>query len=452
MNRRIRAITVVVGVVLFGGLVSCCANSSSESERPDPAQMVDGGSWYVRERWPHDGNPYETEHLVVYSDGASQQARQRLGGLAEEVWVEVIDEMGLVPATMFKFPAGQDKVDLYANRYNVVEGGGARAYHAGVIIASFDNDIGESTNVSVVRIVLKHELVHVAEQLLMGRWTGNVAVSDPRRMPTWFSEGTGEALSGGTTGGAPRTLDQIEGLIADYGQINPIAWRVDLPPSKVFSSDAYPRYYYPMAQLAVEYLLDPVGLGKSPEDLAAVMLDMGNDVSFAEAFENQIGISQSDYETQFFARMDTYLPQSEFPVEAVTLGLVCLLAAGVMGGSLVWGQRHWPAGASGSLQSEVPVWTRRARRGFVVEIWAFGFITVGFLALALFSIEFDVLPAGTDLALLYAVAAGFFASSVAILMWAIRRGSDRSRRAFLIPPLVIVAAVITNAVIDQITF
>jgi hypothetical protein len=53
---------------------------------------------------------------------------------------------------------------------------------------------------------------------------------------------------------------------------------------------------------------------------------------------------------------------------------------------------------------------------------------------------------------LYAVAAGFFAGSVAILMWAIRRGSDRSRRAFLIPPLVIVAALITNALIDQITF
>jgi hypothetical protein len=412
--------------------------------------MVDSGSWYTKERWPHDGNPFESQNFVVYSDGASLEARQRLASLAEEVYVEVVDEMGVDPGTMFRFPADQDKIDLYANRYNVLEGGGARGYYAGAIIWSFDHEAGrESTNVSAVRITLKHELVHVVEALLKGRFVGDVAGSDPRRMPVWFSEGTAEALSGGTTAGAPRTLDQIDGLIAEYGRINPIAWRVDLPPSE-WVLDAYTYYYYPMAHLAVEYLLDPQGLGKSPEDLAAVMLDMGNDVSFAEAFENHIGISQSDYETQFFTLMNTYLPQSEFPLEAVALGLVCLLAAGVMGGSVVWGQRRWPASAS--LQYEVPVWTRRARRGFVTEIWVFAFITVGFLALALFSIGFDVLPAGTNLALLYAVAAGFFAGSVAILMWAIRRWGDRSRLAYLIPPLVIGAALVTSALFDQIAF
>lgn len=62
-----------------------------------------------------------------------------------------------------------------------------------------------------------------------------------------------------------------------------------------------------MAQLAVEFLLDPNGLGESPEDLAAVMVDMGDGVSFAAAFENHIGISQSGYETQFFPMMDGYL-------------------------------------------------------------------------------------------------------------------------------------------------
>jgi hypothetical protein len=361
--------------------------------------------------------------------------------------------MGVDPATMFRVPADQDKIDLYANRYNVLEGGGARAYYAGVIIWSFDHEAGrEATDVRTVRTTLKHELIHVVEALLKGRFTGDVAVSDPRRMPTWFSEGTAEALSGGTTGGAPRTLDQIDGLIAHYGRINPIAWRVDLPPEEVFSSDAYPRYYYPLAQLAVEYLLDPNGLGKSPEELAAVMVDMGDDVSFGEAFESHIGISQSDYEVQFFALMAGYLPQSEFPFEAVALGLVSLLAAGVMGGSLVWGLRRWPAGATASPQPGVPVWTRRARRGFATEVSAFAVITVGFVALALFSIGFDELPVGANRTLLYVVTAGYFAGSVAVLMWAIRRGNDRSRRAYVIPPLVIVGALITQALFDQIVF
>ena len=104
--------------------------------------MVDSGSWYTKERWPHDGNPIESQNFVVYSDGASLEARQRLASLAEEVYVEVVDEMGVDPGTMFRFPADQDKIDLYANRYNVLEGGGARAYYAGVIIGSFDHEAG----------------------------------------------------------------------------------------------------------------------------------------------------------------------------------------------------------------------------------------------------------------------------------------------------------------------
>jgi len=157
------AVAVVVMSVVGSGL-------PPRSVRPDPAQMVDSGSWYRKFVWPHDGHPYETEHFVVYSDGASLKARQRLAALAEEVLVDVVDEMGVDPATMFRFPAGQDKIDIYASRYHAIEveglSLGATAYYAGIIIPSFDSDV-ERTDVSV-RFDLKHEMVHVVEALLKG--------------------------------------------------------------------------------------------------------------------------------------------------------------------------------------------------------------------------------------------------------------------------------------------
>jgi hypothetical protein len=447
-SRRLGTRALLVAGILLIGALAGCSGSVPQSEPPDPAQMVDSGSWYVREAWPHDGHPYETAHFVVYSDGAGQEARQRLGTLAEQVWGEIIDEMGLDPATMFTFPAGQDKIDLYANRSHVIEGGGARAYYAGVIIASFDNEIGEPTSTATVRINLKHELVHVAEALLKGRFVGDVPVGDPRRMPVWFSEGTAEAISGGSTGGAPRTLDQVDELIAKYGRINPISWQVDIPFSDL-APGAYSNYYYPMAQLAVEYLLDPRGMGKSPADLAAVMRDMGDDVPFAEAFEHHVGISQTDYETRFFALMDAYLPQSEFPFEAAGLWLASLLAAMVMAGSVLWGLRRWPATASPSPASG-PTWTRRARGVFIAEITATAGIAVLLVTRALLSIGLDDLPQDANRALAFGLTATFFVASSGILLWALRRGRIRSGRVSLIPLLVLAAAFVTTVLIDRI--
>lgn len=447
-SRRLGARALLVGGILLIGAVTGCSGSASQSEPPDSAQKVDSGSWYVREAWPHDGHPYETAHFVVYSDGAGQKARQRLGTLAEQVWGEIIDEMGLDPVTMFIFPAGQDKIDLYASRSHVIEGGGARAYYAGVIIASFDNEIGEPTSAATVRINLKHELVHVAEALLKGRFVGDVPVGDPRRMPVWFSEGTAEAISGGSTGGAPRTLDQVDELIAEYGRISPISWQVDLPFSDL-APGAYSNYYYPMAQLAVEYLLDPRGMGKTPADLAAVMRDMGDDVPFAEAFEHHMGISQADYETRFFALIDAYLPRSEFPLEAAGLWLTSLLAAIVMAGSVVWGLRRWPVAASPSPGSS-PTWTGRGRGLFIAEIAATAGIAVLLVTRALLSIGLDDLPQDANRVVAYGLTATFFVASTGILLWALRRGRIRSRRVSLIPLLVLAAAFVTIVLIDRV--
>ena len=453
MNRRLTVVAAVVALVVTSVVVMSVVGFGSppRSERPDPAQMIDSGSWYRKFPWPHDGHPYETEHFVVYSDGASLKARQRLAALAEGVLVEVVDEMGVDPATMFRFPAGQDKIDIYASRYHVIEVGGlslgATAYYAGIIIPSFDSEVGHSpTHVWAVRCDLKHEMVHVVEALLKGNFVGDIPVGDPRRMPVWFSEGTAEVL-GCFSVAAPRTLDEVNALIAKYGRINPIAWRVDLPPSEV--GDEYLKYYYPMAHLAVQYLVDADGLGRSPQDLAAVMLDMGSGASFASAFKAHIGLSESEYEAQFWARMDAYLPQSEFPRKTVGLALSLLLAASLMGFSLIWGFRHWPAVATTTGAVSEPASGGRHRRGFVVEISVFAVLTIGFAALLLHQIAFADLPPYAPRAPGYLATAAYLVVAVAILLWSVRRWAYRRRAASLIPLLLIADAALTAQIIEE---
>ncbi|MDH4177021.1 MAG: hypothetical protein OEV72_05525 [Thermoleophilia bacterium] len=450
MNRRLIVVAAMaLAVVVMGVAVMSVVGFGSPPERPDPAQMIDSGSWYRKFPWPHDGHPYETEHFVVYSDGASLNARQQLAAIAEEVLVEVVDEMGVDPATMFRYPASQDKIDIYASRYHVLEVGGlslgATAYYAGIIVPSLDSDVVRTDE--GVRFDLKHEMVHVVEALLKGNFVGDIPVGDPRRMPVWFSEGTADALTGGATGGAPRTLDKVNALIAKYGRINPIAWRVDLPPSEV--GDAYAKYYYPMAQLAVEYLLDADGLGRSPHDLAAVMLDMGSGASFASAFEAHIGLSESEYEAQFFTRMDAYLPQSEFPRKTVGVALGSLLAASLLGCSLLWGFRHWPAVATTTGAVSEPTSGRRGRRGFVLEIAVSAVLTVGFAALLLHLIVFADLPSYMSRAPGYSATAAYLVVAGAILLWSVRRWAYQQRAAWLIPLLLIADAVLTVTILHE---
>jgi hypothetical protein len=66
-----------------------------------------------------------------------------------------------------------------------------------------------------------------------------------------------------------------------------------------------------MYRLAVEYLMDADGFGKSPQDLAGIFTDMADGSDFPTAFENRVGISQEDYEEQFFDLMNDYLPEGD---------------------------------------------------------------------------------------------------------------------------------------------
>lgn len=265
--------------------------------------MVDSGSWYTHVRWPHDGNPYEGRNFVVYSDAAGLEARQDVAEVAEDALAETVAELGVDPEAMFRFPAGQDKIHIYAYRDHYPQNWGMRTYYGGLIGWSLDHE-ERPTDLGHYEATLKHELVHVVEDLVKGGYAPHGSA-----VHRWFNEGLAEALTGGTSGGAIRGLDDLADLTAEYGQLNPIAWQRETGnvDSASFDPLVYFYYYYPMSQLAVEYLIDPDGYGKTPAELTRIFVDMAEGSTFPEAFERRVGMGLEAYEAQFFDLMDEYL-------------------------------------------------------------------------------------------------------------------------------------------------
>jgi hypothetical protein len=310
---------LVLSAVSLGLFSSCTQFPSSLSEpaqAAEPAQvvesdsMVDSGSWYAQVDWPHDGNPYESQNFIVFSDAASQEARQSAADIGEELLTKLIADFSIVEDEMFRFPEDQEKIHIYVYK-NRNPWWGGKAYHAGVIVWSLDND-KRSSDLDIYVQVIEHELVHVVEALLKGRFVGDIPVA--MRVEMWFSEGLAEVTAGRIHSGPRSTirdLNHLNFLTDKYGQLSPIAFETDSHVMALYNEEelklAYAEYHYPMYQLAVEYLLDAEGLGNSPQDARDIFLDMAEGSTFPAAFERHMGISTMDYEEQFFDLMNDFL-------------------------------------------------------------------------------------------------------------------------------------------------
>ena len=259
--------------------------------------MVDSGSWYTTGfRWPHDGNPYETDHFIVYSDAASEEARRTLAEIGEELMAVLSEEFGIAHDSLFLFPSGQAKIHIYTYKDRFPQEWGGRAYFGGLMMWSLDHP-DRNTEIDNYRSVVKHELMHVVQFLLLGS-------DDHRLVDIWLTEGIAEYVAGGTAGGSVRGLTKLEELIGTYGELNPIAiHRYGYPDIEMVEF----YYYYPMFELAVGYLLDPAGAGREKPNIRDLFLDVREGVVFATALENRLGISLTEYEAQFFDLMRDFL-------------------------------------------------------------------------------------------------------------------------------------------------
>ena len=419
----------LAGVVLMVGTAVAGGSSGEDTGSDAPLGTTDEGSWYDRAKWPHDGDRLETTHFVIFSDSAAIDARREVATVAEQVWAEVLDEFSVEPE-MLKFPEGQTKIDLLAYRDPNLQDCQACASYGFLVIYSPDHP-HEATWAQYYRTVVKHELVHVLHSLLSG---------NQGRFDSWFTEGLAEAVTGGvTSGGAIRSLDQLEDLTSTYGRASPIVFKRD------FSEDRI-HFLYPMFQLAVEYLLDDDGHGRSLDDMRNLIIDVGQGSTFADAFESRMGIGLDDYETRFFDLMDDYLPQHRNPLfRPAWFAILSLIVT-----ALVLGVPALVYRRASTADTEEP--GRRASIGFhagmvlssvmLLVVFLFGLFEVGT------DYEFNNAVFASGRTRAYWTLVGFLAVSVGLMSWAARRWTHRSRLAYLVAPLVLVATLVTLVVVQ----
>jgi hypothetical protein len=259
---------------------------------------VDSGSWYrTGFHWPHDGNPYESGNVIVYSDAASLEARRTLAEIAEGLWATLVVDFEIDPATMFKWPPGQTKLHIYAYRDHFVDWFGGKGYYGGLLMYSLDHPI-RNTELGGYTRVVTHELMHATEGLLKG-------TENPKIVDVWLTEGIAEFVSGGTShSGNITSLAMLDSLVAVHGEINPIAMHYyeDFP----YLGLGY-EYLYAMFELSVRYLLDADGLAVPKSRVRDALLDAGEGALFTASFEEKFGIGLQQYEDEFWDRIRAFL-------------------------------------------------------------------------------------------------------------------------------------------------
>lgn len=143
---------------------------------------------------------------------------------------------------------------------------------------------------------MKHELVHVV-QFALG--SGDASPWGD----SWFAEGVAEYLSGRSFPPI-RDQEELKAWFADPIHVNPILVRTYWDP---IPDGAPVGDYYPMFGLAVTYLLDQKGLGKTPANVKELFVDMARGIEFSHAFQAQMGLTRALFQEQFERRISELL-------------------------------------------------------------------------------------------------------------------------------------------------
>jgi hypothetical protein len=267
------------------------------------------GSWVpVGFVFGHDGMPYESDNFVVFSGFSRQEERQYVAEVLEDCFIELGTSLGITSRDEFEYPSEGTDIDVLTLKHqgnNVLWTG--QSYRYGLIVHAPDSPryAAEGYTRSLYRQLLKHELMHVVEYLLIG------TEGDYWSTEKWFHEGVATHLAGTP----PNQVTHAAGVQAWRSDMshfagggNPVSIKTwsDFPQEVAADAEILGRYYL-YFELAVRYLVDPKGYGRNMTDIKDMYLDVRRGIAFTQAFENRMGLSVSQYEEDFFALIMEYL-------------------------------------------------------------------------------------------------------------------------------------------------
>lgn len=242
----------------------------------------------------HDNRVLETDHFLVFSDASSDEAKIHMGETAETA-LNLIRDLFQINAPDLGILDLSTKIRVYSQRRD--SSCGSSAYFSGFLAPAYDGS--NPSCIEFIPFIVKHELTHVVQFRLGGLYT---------EVWAWFTEGLAETVSGGVY--PPVTCwQEVDEWRQDPDHVNPVSIQtLDQIPDYDTIDWLRREQYYPIFGLAVRYLVDPKGLGKTLIDVKNMFRDIGRGMSFPQAFETHMGMSLAYYEEHFYALMEAYLP------------------------------------------------------------------------------------------------------------------------------------------------
>lgn len=296
MKNQFLRIFLLISSALLTVFFSCKDYIPVETTEDIPDK--DSWSIYTPYDWSHDGKPYQATYCTVYSDAAGNPMKQELGDIADENFDKIMQLFNFQNLTDFIYPPGYSSIDIYLNKNHPENINWA--YWGGFIITIKSDEIsGPWINYTVY--TARHELTHVFEFLIEGR--------EALGTDFWFREGV--AVHTGCLESnifnTIKTLSELESWISENQNLpdkgNPIVIHQysDLPDGADLDK------YYRVFELAVRYILDDKGLGRSYQDIKNLFYEIRNGTPFTSAFSKNFGISLKFYENNFYDMIAAYL-------------------------------------------------------------------------------------------------------------------------------------------------